>query len=456
MPFDRLVTVPFRRFAPRFARDPLNGIELVESASAGGDIVRLGLGPLRPYVLSRPEHIEHVMAANPGNYVREGWLWEPLSRLVGDTSGSDGLWWKKREVYQQLVNGPALRGFADDLAATVVGAVDELTDRARGGAPINASEEMPRIVYRAITKVLLGSRISIPHADRLGDALRVASRAMQPRLLAPFVPARMPWPKDREFTRALATVNGIAYPIVEQAQADADKDGSPEGTDIVSRLLRARTDDGQRFTRTDLRDGMVGLFTAGTETTGVAMAMVWAVLENNPDVAARVYDEVGRVVGAGPVTGAHLPELVYTRQVALEMLRIYPPGWMLPRMIKQDDVIGGVPVKAGGLIVLSPYLTHRLADVWPDPHRFDPDRHTPGSTVVRERHRYAYLSFGAGPHACVGRQFFLLEAVAIIAALVSRFRPRLAEPVSSKPRLGLTLGPSTPVRLILDPLPASA
>jgi pimeloyl-ACP methyl ester carboxylesterase len=51
-------------------------------------------------------------------------------------------------------------------------------------------------------------------------------------------------------------------------------------------------------------------------------------------------------------------------------------------------------------VILSPWVTHRRADLWPDPHRFNPDRFE--STAAANRHRYAYFPFAAGVRGCIG------------------------------------------------------
>ncbi|MFC0040572.1 cytochrome P450 [Actinomadura rayongensis] len=439
--------IPFRDIAPTFVRDPLAAVERI-GARAGGDIVRLRLGAMSPYLVTRPEHVAHVLSDNAANYEREGWLWNPLSRLVGEPAGK--LWWARRAVLQELVSGPSIDRFADEMAVTIVQAVDEMADRGAGGTRLIARREMSRVVFRAITRVLVGDMVTTEQTLRLGRAVTVASAALRPRLLAPFVPNEVPFFGDRTFARALREIDELVLPIVRRAQERGDR---PEGHDVVSRLLRATTADGDRFTLRQLRDGLVSLYVGGTETTVIALTFLWVVLGRRTDVQERLTEEIDRVVGEGPLNGSHLRHLTYTKQVALETLRLYPPGWMLPRVIYRDDVIDGVRIDGGGLIVVSPYLTHRLPDVWPEPTRFDPDRFRPGH---EPRHRLAYLTFGAGPHGCVGRPFFTAEMQLILAALLSRFRVEVHGDPTARPKLGMTLRPRQEVEISLVPRVRSA
>ncbi len=59
-----------------------------------------------------------------------------------------------------------------------------------------------------------------------------------------------------------------------------------------------------------------------------------------------------------------------------------------------------VYIPAGATIYVSLYATHRLAQFWPDPERFDPERFAPKQ--VERRPRFAFIPFAAGHRNCVG------------------------------------------------------
>ena len=95
------------------------------------------------------------------------------------------------------------------------------------------------------------------------------------------------------------------------------------------------------------------------------------------------------------------------------------------------------------MVGISPYVTHRLPEFWPDPECFDPLRFS--SEMTANRPRFAYLPFGGGPRQCIGNNFALVEAQLIFATLVPRFRlravperPVKVEPTSTlRPKDGL-------------------
>lgn len=433
--------IPSFRILPALLRDPLQATEEIGRQSAG-EIVRLGIGTFRPYLVTRPEHVQYVLRDNAANYRREGLLWKPLSRLVGEPSGADPAWPLKKGAFQALFSGPNIASFTDDVARAIVEAIDEL-DRRSGGRPVDAAEEMTRLIYRAITRVLVGDKISLAEADELGRVLAAAATSsFRSRMLLPFVPFWIPLPGDRAFHRAVRAVDDLIFPIVRESRRRG-----ADGGDIVSRLIRARDENGNGLDEQNIRDGVVALFVAATETSVTVLTFLWMVLDSRPDIAAKLYAEIDRVVGTDQPGRAHLSELRYAKMVAQEVLRLYTPAWITPRTVVADDVIDGVRIKKGSIVVISPYLTHRLEDVWPDPRVFDPERFAPG----RSRHRFAFLAFGGGPHQCVGSFFFTVEAQLIMAAMLSRHRPMIDGSPSIEPQLGLTLKPRDRIRFALQP-----
>ena len=69
---------------------------------------------------------------------------------------------------------------------------------------------------------------------------------------------------------------------------------------------------------------------------------------------------------------------------------------------------------------------HTDPALWPNPHRFDPDRFLPEASHGRDR--WQYLPFGAGPRSCIGDHFAMLEATLGLATIVRAVRVESLEP----------------------------
>ncbi|MEV5825784.1 cytochrome P450 [Spirillospora sp. NPDC052242] len=434
--------IPFLQGIPKLLRDPLGAFEQL-GREANGEITRVDLGVFRPYLVTHPDHVQHVLRDNAANYPREGMMWKPLTRLVGEIAGEGPEWALNRGIFQRLMSGPNIASVTDEMARTIAEGVDRLGERATGVA-VDSQTEMTRIVQRAIIRVFFGNRISLDEADHLADAIRTATRSIGFRMLMPFVPLSVPLPGDKAFRSAVQAVDDVILPLVREARR-----GDVIERDIVSMLIETRDEQGRGLNDQQVRDGVVAMFTAGTETTATALTWLWVVLNDRPDVAEKVHAEVDAVLGSDPPGRAHPPELRYTKTVIQELLRKYSIGWIIPRTSVADDVIDGVRIKGGKTVLISPYLTHRLGDVWPDPDVFDPDRFSPAR--AKGRHRFAYMAFGAGPHQCVGTLFFTIEAQLITATLLQRFRPVVQNEKPVEPQVRLTLIPRERVDISLVP-----
>ncbi|MFI6822439.1 cytochrome P450 [Micromonospora sp. NPDC050187] len=436
---------------PALVRDPARA--LIEAGNrTGGRLARINLGSFRPYLVTHPDHVQHVLRERAENYERagDGLFWRPVKRLFGEGILGEGqIWSASRRMLQPMFTAKRVESMIDGMAEAISAAVDELDSPSRAGRPVDIGEEQARIVCRAIMKVLFADKISVPDAMRVVDAQDAIASAVIPRIVVPFAPLSLPMPGDRTFRRAVRVVDEVLVPIVRESRATAE-----EGDDVISTLWRARTDDGRQLDERQVRNDTVAMFAATTETTINVLTWLWPHLDEHPEVADRLYEEINRVVGDEPVRREHLGELRYTRMVLDELLRLYPIGWLIPRRAVAADVIGGVEIEAGATVVASPLITQRMAAFWDRPDEFDPERFRP--EPVRARHRYAHFPFGGGPHQCLGMYLFYLEAQLIVATMLSRYRFQLRQPGVPGLRLAAALRPRRRVELTLTGAAPSA
>jgi cytochrome P450 len=177
-----------------------------------------------------------------------------------------------------------------------------------------------------------------------------------------------------------------------------------------------------------LRNELMAFYFAGHETTAVALTWAFNAVAHYPEVEQRLHEEVDRVLGDGRPTAEVVERLTYTEMVVRETLRLYPPITMLPKDVREDDQIAGYRIPRGAVAIYSPFLTHRHPEFWPDPERFDPERHTPGQ--AERRHRMSWLPFSGGYHSCIGAVFAMQEMKIAIACIARRYRLR---PIPERP-----------------------
>jgi cytochrome P450 len=410
-----------------------------------GDVFRVRMGSHRLLVLARPEHLHHVLVTHRHNYVK-GAMYDATRTIAGDGLATlEGDAWKERRTLAQ----PAFhRQSLEKLTAIMVdtGAryFDALARRVgTSGSELDMHQELVRLTLDVVIETLLGSgtlesgQVSY---RALGEALEVmnlsASSAVQ-------LPEWVPTPHNIKLRRTLRALNENVYQIIRVAR-ERDTDGT-----LLSMLLAARDVHGQALTDQDLRNEVITLFLAGHETTALTLTWFFVLMEKNPEVLARMRDEVDEVLAGREPSFADLPKLVYTRQVIDEVLRLRPPASMLGRNAVTEDAIGGFHVGPGQGVLLFLWAAHRHPDHWEDPLRFSPDRFTPAAN--KARHMCSYLPFSAGPRSCIGNSFALFEAQVLLAQLISRFDFQFEDCSDVKPVVLTTTRPSKPVRVRLVP-----
>jgi cytochrome P450 len=314
-----------------------------------------------------------------------------------------------------------------------------------------ALDTMQEEIERAVAPWRPGDRIDVyAWARRL--ALRVALRA-----LFGIDPERRPKGLDpaREFERALSyygreywlqILRGPRTPWAALTDARRKLDRlilaeierrrrtGARGEDLLSLLLDAKDDDGSRLSDAHVRDEVMTLLFAGHDTTTATVAFLFYELARRPDVADAIAAEPPAEAGFDELMGGHLEQLDHAVD---ETLRLYPPAWIGPRRAVRTFAFEGVTVPAGAPVNYSSYVTHRLPDVWDDPHEFRPERFERKAELPRG----AYVPFGGGSRQCIGMRFGQLEVKAIAARVLREHRLELPPGHRLEVRQTPTLGP---------------
>ncbi|MEF9605337.1 cytochrome P450, partial [Paracoccus sp. PXZ] len=202
---------------------------------------------------------------------------------------------------------------------------------------------------------------------------------------------------------------------------------------------------GRIFGEAEMIDEVATFFLAGHETGASALAWALYLLAESPDWQDRLAKEARQNLAADFAAIRNLP---LARAVFREALRLYPPVAMTVRQCRQTETLRDRKAPRGAQLVLSPWHLHRHERLWDDPDRFDPSRWETENGKACQRD--AFIPFSAGPRACPGAGFAMIEGPLILAALVRAYRlePGRERPV---PIMRLTLRGKEGIRLCLSP-----
>lgn len=406
---------PFATLAA-FRRDPLALLRRLHRDH--GDVVCFRFGPRRIYLLAHPGLAREVLVNQHRSFIKSRALQRARVVLGNGLLTSEGdAHLRQRRLVQPAFHRERVAALGDAMAACA----DRAADGWRPGAELDLAREMNRLTLAIAGKTLFGANVAA-EADEIGAALTETLEAFK-RVTNPLgaILDLLPTPGTLRIRRAIARLDATIYRMVEARRRSGEDRG-----DLLSMLLSARDTEGDGGGMTDLqlRDEALTLFLAGHETTANALAWTWHLLAHHPEIEARLHAEVDSALGGRAPRSDDLPKLPFTRAVLSESMRLYPPAWVIGREPLADFEAGGYRVRAGTVVMLSPWITHRDPRWWSDPERFDPGRWTAENEAALPR--FAYFPFGGGPRKCIGEGFAWTEGVLVLAAIARRFRIRHA------------------------------
>jgi cytochrome P450 len=405
-------TIPFLLSLPQFRRDPLN--VFFQSALQYGDVVRYR-SLWTSFQLSNPADIQQVLQTNVANY-RKGRDYQILKSSIGEglLISEGALWQRQRKMTQPSFQSHRVGSFVRIMAEHTERLFERWERQATGQQIFDVTPDLMHLTLNIASETLFTTNLD-SEIEVIRTALEVGREYSVDRAWSLIrLPEEIPTPRNRRYSNALRKF----HRIIDQMIAARRK--SPERiADLLTMLMEARDDNGEPMSDRQLRDEVATLLTAGHETTSLALSWACYLLARHPEVAERICAEIQFLNGRAPAY-EDLFRLKYTRMVIEEIMRLYPPVWVLSRSAIGDDEIGGYHIPAGSEILIFPYITHRHPKWWSEPDKFCPDRFSPDNSSGRPR--FAYLPFGGGPRTCVGLNFAMTEIQVVLALLLQRFR----------------------------------
>lgn len=386
---------------------------LIENFKKYGDIYKAYIYGCDVYVVSDPQYADHVLRENWRNY-KKGQAIERIALLLGNgLMVSEGELWKtQRRMMQPAFHQEAVGALMD----TVLKANTELLLSWERAAKENASVDVTQDVSTVILEVILTAIFGEDY-ERLAPHFRILTTE----------PAR-----DMQFAQAFSALGKLVARLLEERLRQGRV-----CTDLLGMLMAAHDrDSGQAMPNRLLVSEILTLIVAGHETTASTLTWTWCLLSQYPDVEKKLSDELhGFVQRLSNL--CDLAKFTYTGQVLEEVMRLYPPGWLMTRKALEPDRLGDYFVPAGTEVYISPYLIQRHPAFWDSPDDFIPERFSPDR--AQNRHPMAMLPFSAGPRKCIGELLARMEMQVHLITIARQLRLRSVRPPSMEFEAGVNL-----------------
>ena len=370
-----------------------------------GEVFRVrGIIPGRPAVTGHPDHVRSLFTASPDlapSLTGES----PLLPIVGPNSvlTANG----PRHLRQRKLLLPPFHGEAIARYAEMIG---EMTEREIDtwpvGRPFALAPRMQAITLDVIMSGVIGvagrpKRGTPEHGLRMAVKWLAKASTLPAAQLAELMNLGHEEPVGLT-KQGVGLLDRFTYPVIAARRKAPDLE---ERTDILSMIMRARTEDGEPLTDRELRDELLTLVLAGFETTANSLAWAWERLVRNPDA----YDTLRDAVRSDDDAAAHIEATI------TESMRSRPVIPAVGRRVAVPWRLGDYAVPAGTPVIMSILLVHHREDLYPDPFAFRPERF-----LHRKPGTYEWIPFGGGTRRCLGAALAMAEQRVVLEAMVRR------------------------------------
>jgi cytochrome P450 len=398
-------------------------------------------------LVSSPEIIQDILVTRADQFRRDDLAKRLLSPLVGATSllmaeGPDWRW--QRRAVAPTFRHDKLLSLVPTFNAVGMRRVARW-QRVLGEDPVDVSQAMAQTTLDVVVDTMLGGAGALD-VPRFSQALTSYLNSFPWRFIFALfgAPSWLPHPGRWRATRARDHMYHEAVRLVAQRRQT-----QPTTADLLDLLLQAHDEEsGRMLSDEELARNLLTFILAGHETTAVALTWTLWLLAKYPDVQNKVAEEAQAIAGNGDIEAKHIEQLVLTKRVLQESLRLYPPAPAMTRQPLIPLVLGGEHLTPATQVTITIYPLHRNRCVWQEPNSFDPSRFS--VEQIKARPRCAYLPFGAGPRVCIGASFAMIEATVFLAVLLRNFRFKVVSGHRPHPIARVTLRPRGGMPLYIE------
>ncbi|XP_043196959.1 cytochrome P450 2J4-like [Amphibalanus amphitrite] len=220
-------------------------------------------------------------------------------------------------------------------------------------------------------------------------------------------------------------IDHLLLPAIESHRRTVDLSGEPR--DYIDCLLQEQSRQPELFTDRHLLRCILDLFVAGFDTTASTLRWAFCFLCTHQDVQQRLHDEICRVIGRErPPELANKASMPYTEAFLMETQRLSSvSGIGVAHVSTAEFQLGGYTVPRGAQVISNLAAVHLDGRLFPEPHRFRPERFLDERGQLRPSR--ALMPFSVGRRSCLGETLARTELFLFVTSVVQRYRLRFPD-----------------------------
>jgi sterol 14-demethylase len=331
---------------------------------------------------------------------------------------------------------PALRdGRMRTYAKKMQAEAEAYFSRWQDGQLVNLPVAFNELTVSNASRCLLGDEMRERVEEEFADAYHDLQAGIN--AIGFFAP-NAPIPAHRRRDKARRKVVDVIGRLVRDRRQSGRR-----GEDFLQSIMDARYKDGRALTEDEVTGILLTVLFGGQHTSAVLATWAGLLLAQHPQHLESIRAEIDAVYPDGiDVTLDTLKRQTRLDHAIREAERMHPPLIILVRKVLEPFAYEGYELPVGTFAMVSPGMSHRLPDVFKNPHAYDPDRFAPPRSESDVPH--SLIGFGGGKHRCVGMHFAYMQLKTIFSVLLSQFALELVRPMPSPDFTHWVTGPKEP------------
>ncbi|EAR86756.2 cytochrome P450 family monooxygenase (macronuclear) [Tetrahymena thermophila SB210] len=236
---------------------------------------------------------------------------------------------------------------------------------------------------------------------------------------------------EQSILNRLIAIKESCLQVVQQRKNQLQNDPTQAKKNFLDQYLYDMiTNKQSEVNNEEIIDNFLGLFFAGTDTTGNMTGVALYYLSRYPDIQKQAREEVIQILSQNSnkrnhselfsqLTFENLQNMNLINSILKESLRLIPPAIeVFPRVAIHNMKIGEFQIKKGDLV--STYFIYNQSnpELYQDPEIFNPQR---WMNVKDSQNNFNFTPFSLGPRNCIGQHLAMIEGKCMLACILLNF-----------------------------------
>lgn len=301
-------------------------------------------------VTADPRNLEHLLKAKFSNFPKGEYFRNTLRDLLGDGifNADDETWQRQRKTASIEFHSAKFRKLTAESLVKLVHSrlLPVLEASIDKHEPINLQDVLLRLTFDNVCMIAFGVdpgclSLGLPEIP-FARAFEEATEAATMRFLMPTVMWRtmrlLNVGSEKKLKKSIKGVDEFAYEVIHtrKKELSLESDDSMSRSDILTIFMKLKDNDGKPFPDEFLKDICVNFILAGRDTSSVALAWFFWLLDQNPEVEKQILEEITHIVNErehSDEEGEEVPmvfrpeevkRMEYLQAALSETLRLYP------------------------------------------------------------------------------------------------------------------------------------